>query len=130
MGLALLVLRRVGFSVGQNGSFVKLGFSVGLCGFANVPFTNEFNIVFFVFVNFVCAVAEFQFLCGGQKIKHERSGNECRLTRCPFVVSFLCPCSLVKMVYFLFMFWLSVQCSECRLTIGYNGWKIGDGADF
>jgi len=64
-------------------------------------------------------VAEFQFLCGGKKIKHRRAGNECRLTRCPFVVSSVC-CSPVKMVYFLFLFWSSVQCLQCRFTIGYN----------
>jgi len=46
VGLALLVLRRVGFSVGQNGSFAKLGFSVGLCGFANVPFVRWQNFNF------------------------------------------------------------------------------------
>ncbi|MCC6815692.1 MAG: hypothetical protein IT267_04720 [Saprospiraceae bacterium] len=27
---------------------------------------------------------------------------------------------VVKMVCSLFKFWLSVQCSECRPTIGYN----------
>lgn len=40
-GLALLGLRSVELSVGQNGSFAKLGFSVGWCGFANVPIGQD-----------------------------------------------------------------------------------------
>ena len=35
-----------------------------------------------------------------EKNKKHRFGNECRLTRCPFVISFLCLWSPVKMVYF------------------------------
>ncbi len=35
-----------------------------------------------------------------EKNKKHRVGNECRHTRCPFVVSFLCLWSTVKMVYF------------------------------
>jgi len=95
----------------RNGSFAKLGFSVGWGGFANVPFVRWQNFKIF------CAVEK--------KIKHEGSGNECGLTRCPIVVSFLCPCSLVKMVYFfsvlsrLFM----VALSSFRLTA--NGWQYG-----
>ena len=96
-------------ALARNGSFAKLGFSVGLCGFANVPFVRWQNFNF-------CAV--------GKKIKHEGSGNECRLTRCPFVVSFLCLWSPVKMVYFLFKFRSSVQCLQCRFTIGYNGFGL------
>ncbi len=42
----------------------------------------------------------FKIFCAVKKIKRRRVGNECRLTRCPFVVSFLCLCSPVKMVYF------------------------------
>ena len=38
--------------------------------------------------------------CGWEKNKKHRVGNECRLTRCPFVISFLCFWSPVKMVYF------------------------------
>ncbi len=55
----------------------------------NVPFVRRQFKIF-------CAV--------GKKLKHRRVGNECRLTRCPFVVSFLCLCSLVKMVYFFLVF--------------------------
>ena len=36
--------------------------------------------------------------------KKHRVGNECRLTRCPFVISFLCLWSPVKMVYFFLVF--------------------------
>jgi hypothetical protein len=91
-------------ALARNGSFAKLGFSVGWCGFANVPFVWWQNFKIF------CAV--------GKKIKHEGSGNECRLTRCPFVVSFLCPCSLVKMVYFFSVFsrLFMVALSSFRLT--------------
>ena len=51
----------------------------------------------------------------------------CRFRYCPFVLSFLCLWSPVKMVYYLFVFWLSVQCSECRPTIGYNAKSICEG---
>jgi len=44
---------------------------------------------------------QFKIFCAVEKkLKHRRVGNECRLTPCPFVVSFLCLCSPVKMVYF------------------------------
>ena len=42
--------------------------------------------------------------CGGGKNKKHRVGNECRLTRCPFVKSSLCLWSPVKMVYFFLVF--------------------------
>jgi hypothetical protein len=62
-----------------------------------------------------CAVAEIQFFCAvGKKLKHRRVGNECRFTRCPFVVSFLCLCSPVKMVYF-FSFLVVCSLLSCRL---------------
>jgi hypothetical protein len=53
----------------------------------NVPFAGRHKI-------------ELKKMCGGENKKYRRVGNECRLTRCPFVVSFLCLCSPVKMVYF------------------------------
>ena len=70
----------------------------------------------------ICAVAlKFKIFCAvGKKLKHRRVGNECRLTRCPIVVSFLCLCSPVKMVYSLFKFWLFVRYLHGRFTIGYN----------
>jgi len=74
----------------KNGSF---SFAKGRLVFRakpNVPFVGWQNFKIF------CAV--------GKKLKHRRVGNECRLTRCPFVVSFLCLCSLVKMVYFISVF--------------------------
>jgi hypothetical protein len=54
----------------------------------------------------ICAMAiEIQFfLYGGEKLKHRRVGNEFRLTRCPFVVLFLCRLSPVKMVYFFLVY--------------------------
>gem|GEM_PF-6507129 len=54
---------------------------------ANVPFAGWHKI-------------ELKKMCGGENKKYRSVGNECRLTRCPFVISFLCPWSLVKMVYF------------------------------
>ena len=74
-----------------------------------------------------CANAGWQnfkiFCAVGKKLKHRRVGNECRLTRCPFVVSFLCPCSLVKMVYFsLFMSVVSLlSCRSLRLHLTVHG---------
>ncbi len=76
----------------KNGS---LAFAEGLaCAVgakANVPFAGWHKI-------------ELKKMCGGVNKKYRRVGNECRLTRCPFVVSFLCLCSPVKMVYFFLVF--------------------------
>jgi len=58
---------------------------------ANVPFAGRHKI-------------ELKKMCGGENKKYRRVGNECRLTRCPFVISFLCPWSLVKMVYFFLVY--------------------------
>ena len=52
---------------------------------ANVPFAGRHKI-------------ELKKMCGGENKKYRRVGNECRLTRCPFLISFLCPWSPVKMV--------------------------------
>jgi hypothetical protein len=72
----------------KNGSF---GFAcVSACAVGakpNVPFVRLAKIVF-------------KKVRRGKNKKH-RVGNECRLTRCPIVVSFLCRWSPVKMVYFL-----------------------------
>jgi hypothetical protein len=58
---------------------------------ANVPFAGWHKM-------------ELKKMCGGENKKYRRVGNECRLTRCPFVVSFLCLFSPVKMVYFFSVF--------------------------
>src|SRR5690606_27012442 len=50
--------------------------------------------------------------CGREKNKKLCVGNECRLTRCPLVISFICFWSPFKMVYF-FLF-LSHVCLSCR----------------
>ena len=68
---ALLVLRRVGLCVGAK---------------PNVPFVRLAKIVFKKVRR--------------KKSKKHRVGNEFRLTLRPFVISFLCLCSPVKMVYF------------------------------
>ena len=64
----------------------------------------------------ICGLAKnFKIFCGvGKKIKHRRVGNACRLTRCPFLVSFLCRWSPVKMVYF-FQFLVVCSLVLCRL---------------
>ena len=36
---------------------------------------------------------------------------------------------LSKWFTFLFMFWSSVQCTECRPTIGYNGLRLCEGEE-
>jgi len=46
------------------------------------------------------AKIELKKMCGGENEKYRRVGNECRLTRCPFVISFLCRWLPVKMVCF------------------------------
>jgi hypothetical protein len=58
---------------------------------ANVPFAVRHKI-------------ELKKMCGGENKKYRRVGNECRLTRCPYVISFLCPWSPVKMVYFFLVY--------------------------
>jgi hypothetical protein len=85
----------------KNGS---LAFAAGLaCAVgakANVPFAGWHKI-------------ELKKMCGGENKKYRSVGNECRLTRCPIVISFLCLWSPVKMVYF---FSVLVVCllSWCR----------------
>jgi hypothetical protein len=46
----------------------------------------------------------------GKKLKHRRVGNEWQLTRCLNVVSFLCLCSPVKIVYFFLFIFVSASC--------------------
>jgi len=86
----------------KNGS---LAFAEGLaCAVgakANVPFAGWHKI-------------ELKKMCGGENKKYRSIGNECRLTRCPFVISFLCLWSPVKMVYF-FLFMSVVLLLSCRL---------------
>jgi len=74
--------------VKKNGSF---GFAEGsaLCveAKANVPFVRLAKI-------------ELKKSAVGKNKKYRRVGKECRLNRCPIVISFLCLWSPVKMVYF------------------------------
>jgi len=58
---------------------------------ANVPFACRHKI-------------ELKKMCGGENKKYRRVGNECRLTRCPFVISFLCLWSPVKWFVLVLMF--------------------------
>ena len=56
-------------------------------------------------VPFVRLAENLKIFCAvGKKLKHRRVGKECRLTRCPNVVLFLCRWSPVKMVYFFLVY--------------------------
>ena len=99
--MALLVLRRVGLCVGAK---------------PNVPFVRLAKIVFKKVRR--------------KKNKKHRVGNEFRLTLRPFVISFLCLCSPVKMVYF---FRLNVCLSMVVVssaTLAPNVLRLGEGGDF
>ena len=54
-------------------------------------------------------------MCGGENKKYKRVGNECRLTLCSFVKSFLCLWSPVKMVYFFLVY--VCLCLLCRVVL-------------
>jgi hypothetical protein len=99
----------------KNGSF---GFAKGwfVCREKpNVPFVQLVKITCLFNLPFIGTRESLRLFvlkkCGEAKNKKHRVGNECRLTRCPFVVSFLCLWSPVKMVYF-FLF-LSLVCLAC-----------------
>jgi len=78
-------------AVAKNGSF---GFAKGRLVWRAKP-----N------VPFVRLAENFKIFCAvGKKIKHRRVGKECRLTRCPNVISSLCRWSPVKMVYFFLIY--------------------------
>ena len=91
----------------RSGSF---GFAKGrlVCrAKPNVPFAGWLKIVFKK--------------CGREKNKKHRVGNECRLTRCPFVISFLCLWSPVKMVYFFLVLSRLFDVVESSFTLAANG---------
>jgi hypothetical protein len=56
-----------------------------------------------------------------KKNKKHRVGNECRLTLCPFVISFLCLWSPVKMVYFFLVFSRLFVVVGSSFTLAANG---------
>ncbi|HPD59497.1 MAG TPA: hypothetical protein PKV45_04530 [Tenuifilum sp.] len=62
--------------------------------------------------------------CGGEKNKKHRVGNEYWLTRCPFVVLFLCLCLPVKMVYFFIVFSRLFVVVGSSFTLAANGWGL------
>ena len=70
----------------------------------------------------ICGLAmNFKIFCAeGKKIKHRRVGNDCRLTRCPFVVLFLCPVIPVKMVYFFSYFCSLLSVVSLAFTLAHN----------
>lgn len=65
-----------------------------------------------------------------EKNKKQRVGNECRLTRCPFVVSFLCLWSPVKMVYsFLVCLTVIFCCVVVLIRLQLTFLRLAEGAD-
>jgi len=66
---------------------------------------------------------------GGKNKKH-RVGNEYWLTRCPFVVLFLCLCLPVKMVYFFIVFSRLFVVVGSSFTLAANGLALGAVAEF
>ena len=64
-----------------------------------------------------------------EKNKKHRVGNECRLTRCPFVISFLCLWSPVKMVYFFSVLSRLFVVVVSSFTLAANGLQLGEVAD-
>ena len=82
----------------------------------NVPFVRLLNFKIF------CAV--------GKKLKHRSVGKECRLARCPNVVSFLCPWSPVKMVYFFLIYIRLFVVALSSVTLAGNGLRLKKVGDF
>jgi hypothetical protein len=99
---------------------------------ANVPFAGWHKITRLFNFSFSGAreslrLFELKKMCGGENKKYRRVGNECRLTRCPFVVLFLCLWSPVKMVYFFCFsvrYFLSGRCL-LRLHTTFSGFAFG-----
>ena len=58
-------------------------------------------------------------MCGGENKKYRSVGNECRLTRCPFVIWSVC-CSPVKMVYFFLVYSRLFVVVVSSFTLAYN----------
>jgi hypothetical protein len=65
-----------------------------------------------------------------EKNKKHRVGNECRLTRCPFVVSFLCLWSPVKMVYFFLVFSHMLVVVGSFYKLAGSDLQLPEGGDF
>jgi len=101
----------------KNGSF---GFAcVSACAVRakpNVPFVRLVKIVF----------KKVRL----EKNKKHRVGNEFRTTRFPFVISFLCRWSLVKMVYFLRLIVGVSMVVVSFATLAPNVLALGEEADF
>ena len=98
---------------------------------ANVPFACRHKITRLFNFSFSGAreslrLFELKKMCGGENKKYRRVGNECRLTRCPFVISFLCLWSPVKMVcscvnvQFLVVY-LVLSCRLLGLLVTFRG---------
>ena len=82
--------------------------------------------------------SQFRIFCAVEKkLKHRRVGNEClpvrqtgRLTCSPFVISFLCLCSPVKMVYFFSVFSRLFVVVVSSFTLAGNRPSICEGREF
>ena len=97
---------------------------------------NEMNLAFSVYNQFAMQVEqakiELKKMCGGENKKYRRVGNECRLTRCPFVIWSVC-WSPVKMVCLCVNVQFLVVCSMVAMSsfrLAYNVLQIGDGRAF
>jgi hypothetical protein len=82
-------------------------------------------------VPFVRLAENFKIFCAvGKKLKHRRGGNECRLTRCPNVISLLCRWSPVKMVYFISVFSRLFIVALSSFRLAYNDLRLKKVGDF
>lgn len=59
-------------------------------------------------------------MCGGKNKKYRSLGNECRLTRCPFVIWSVCLWSPVKMVCFFCFSARNFLSGRCLFTLAPN----------
>ena len=73
---------------------------------------------------------ELKKMCGSENKKYRSVGNECRLTRCPILIWFVCLCSPVKMVYFFLVYISRFVVVVSSITLAGNGLQLGEVADF
>lgn len=77
----------------------------------------------------VCAVAIKLGLKNAGKNKKHKRGNECRLTRCSFVISFLCVRPPMKMDYFFLVLSQQFVVVGSLFTLAAKGSKLNTGRD-
>jgi hypothetical protein len=101
-------------ALAKNGSFAFAeGLALSVGANANVPFVR--------------LAENFKIFCAMEKkIKHRRVGKECRLTRCPNVVSSLCRWSPVKMVYFFLVYSCLFAVARSSVTLAGNVLQLSE----